>query len=64
MMETVNVYGECPQCGGPLSPVWFLEEEYVKGIRTGRKRKACSHLLCDRCGHIEIVDDSFDGPWY
>lgn len=60
-------YGYC-ECGGRLFPVWFTDEEYsiVKGImfRTGRKRRACSHLVCESCLKNHCVDDSFDGPWY
>lgn len=59
-----DLYGTCPECGYPLSPVFFTEEERDRhGILTGRKRKACSHLLCERCGFVEIVDDTFDGEW-
>lgn len=62
-------FGACCKCGNTeLAPVYFTEyeEEKVAGvfIRTGRKRRAVSHLECDVCGHRECVDDSFDGPWY
>jgi hypothetical protein len=50
-------------CGKPMSKIWFTESEYSKGIKTGRTRRAVSHLLCDSCGKEEIVDDSFDTPW-
>lgn len=60
-------YGEC-ECGGALRPVWFIEEEYevVAGIqcRTGRRRRACSHLTCECCLRNYCVDDSFDWPWH
>jgi hypothetical protein len=63
-METK--FGNC-QCGGNLLPVWFTEEETktVNGsmFKTGRKRKACSHLECSRCFKRECVDDSFDSPF-
>lgn len=54
---------KCSICGGRMVPVWFKEYEYKNGIRTGRKRKACSHLECLVCGEKSIIDDSFDGPW-
>lgn len=57
-------YGIC-ECGTPLSPVWFIEEERDKHFhKTGRKRKACSHLICEDCGKTYPVDDTFDGMWY
>lgn len=66
-MENKYDYGECRRCGGKLVPVWFTEEEQVviDGIlcRTGRKRRACSHLTCTDCLANESVDDTFDGPW-
>lgn len=34
-----------------------------KGIKTGRKRTACSHLVCEYCGKTYPVDDTFDGEW-
>lgn len=56
-------YGTC-ECGFPLEPVWFTEEERNKrGIKTGRKRTACSHLLCEYCGKVYPVDNTFDKPW-
>ena len=59
-------YGEC-ECAGKLSPVWFQEEEIaiMHGImcRTGRHRRAVSHLVCEECLRNYAVDDSFDGPW-
>ena len=27
-----SIYGMCSECGTPLEPVWFIEEEY-KTIR-------------------------------
>lgn len=57
-------YGICYRCGSPLQPVFFTEAERDShGILTGRVRKACSHLLCERCGCTEVVDNTFDGPW-
>lgn len=57
-------------CGneGEFEKVWFEEPEYKTSggiqVRTGRYRKACSHLVCLECGKNHCVDDSFDGPWY
>lgn len=55
-------YGEC-ECGAPLEPVWFIEHERKRGIKTGRKRRACSHLTCSYCTRKYPVDDTFDSPW-
>ena len=59
-------YGLCAVCGQNLVPICFIEEEEVieQGVwvNTGRTRHAVSHLVCPHCGHIECVDDSFDGP--
>jgi len=45
--------------------VWFEEPEYDKHNRkTGRYRKAVSHIVCTNCGKNICVDDSFDSPWY
>lgn len=64
----MNNYGTCNKCSIELKPVYFIEEEIkvVGGslIRTGRKRRAVSHLECQCCGKKECVDDSFDGNWY
>lgn len=61
------MYGNCHECGHSLSPVWFEEEEVKveKGsmYKTGRVRRACSHLVCSCCGKKEAVDDTFDGKW-
>lgn len=64
-----DFYGECERCGGELKPTWFIEEEYKTTndghkYRTGRKRRAVSHLTCDICFKNYCVDDSFDGAWY
>ncbi len=63
-----KVYGTCCNCGSVLEPIFFIEEEYKVEygamIKTGRKKKACSHLECPNCGKKECVDDTFDGPWY
>lgn len=56
-------YGSCPQCGEPLCPVWFEEEEFVEGKFTGRVRWAVSCLLCKECLLHVNVDDSFDLQW-
>lgn len=60
-------FGAC-ECGEDLEPIWFIEEEYetVCGnmYRTGRKRRAVSHLTCPLCLRNYPVDDSFDGGWY
>ena len=56
-------YGCCPQCGEPLYPVWFEEEEFVEGKFTGRVRWAVSCLLCKVCLLHVNVDDSFDLHW-
>lgn len=67
MHEFDNRYGYCPECGGDLAPVHFIEEEYKicdgRLYKTGRKRWAVSHLVCTRCLKNQCVDDSFDGPW-
>lgn len=59
-------YGKC-ECGYLLEPIWFTEEQTdVSGgimIKTGRKRKACSHLVCSGCLRNYCVDDSFDSSW-
>ena len=64
----MSKYGYCSECGAPLEPVWFTEEEtkVVGGImiHTGRTRRAVSHLECPDCFNKEAVDDSFDGPWH
>mgnify|MGYP000090298157 FL=1 len=45
-------FGVC-DCGGSLIPVWFTEEEtkVANGTmyKTGRVRRACSHLVCEAC---------------
>lgn len=65
-MENQYKYGTC-ECGGELAPVWFEEEEHVvrdgNMYRTGRKRTACSHLVCIECFKNYCVDGTFDGPW-
>lgn len=33
-------------------------------MKTGRKRQAVSHLICEDCLKQQIVDNSFDGEWY
>ena len=68
MNTKVAFYGLC-ECGGSLIPVWFTEEEYKVTqdgfqYRTGRKRRAVSHLVCEDCLKNFCVDDSFDGAWY
>ena len=60
-------FGVC-DCGGSLIPVWFTEEEtkVANGImyKTGRVRRACSHLVCEDCLKNFCVDDTIDGPWH
>lgn len=65
-MAVLNI--ECPKCRNIMIPIWFIEEEekYVNGYypyKTGRKRRAVSHLECPNCFTKECVDDSFDEPW-
>ena len=66
-MAEKTVFGDCDNCGTPLQPVWFVEEEIrcIAGtwVKTGLIRDAVSYLLCPECGAQIIVDDSFDGPW-
>ena len=57
-----NKYGLC-KCGSPLTPVRFIEKEYVHGVFTGRTRISVSHLLCEDYGRSYTVDDSFDSEW-
>jgi len=57
----MSKYGECLDCGYPLSPVWFEAKERNRdGNLTGRVKTACSYLLCENCGHTVIVDGTFD----
>ena len=68
MSIKVAFYGLC-ECGGSLIPAWFTEEGYKvtqdgHQYRTGRKRRAVSHLVCEACLKNFCVDDSFDGAWY
>lgn len=61
-------YGVC-ECGASLEPEFFTEEEEKvtpEGwkYKTGRKRRAVSHLFCPCCLKNYCVDDSFDGPWH
>ena len=62
-----DMFGNCAECGHPLTAVWFTEEEYetVSGImtKTGRKRRAVDYLVCESCRCKYCVDDSFDGEW-
>ena len=66
-MKKLN-FGKCPYCNGELRPIWFIEEETVVRsghlMKTGRKRQAVSHLICEDCLKQQIVDNSFDGEWY
>lgn len=66
--DSMNIdYGICDYCGGELYPVWFTEEEtnieHGSMYKTGRRRRAVSHLVCEQCLKNFVVDDSFDGPW-
>lgn len=63
-----SIYGNC-SCGYHLEAVFFEEQEekiYKDGfkVKTGRYRKAVSHLICENCGKNHCVDDTFDGDWY
>jgi hypothetical protein len=62
-----NNYPICSKCKVTMEPIWFREEEIVRGVygyyKTGRERTACSHFECSYCGEKECVDDTFDGPW-
>ena len=62
-----NIYGECCECGTPLEPIWFIQDEYntIDGCmyKTGRKRRAIDYLICPYCLCKECVDDSFDESW-
>ena len=64
----MSMYGTCPHCGGELYAVWFTEDETVVAngclYRTGRKRSAVSHLVCNDCFTNQAVDDTYDGAWY
>lgn len=58
----------CEECGHQMEKVMFTEKEQRLTsagyyYETGRERIACSHLECPECGHREVVDDTFDGPW-
>lgn len=60
-----SIYGEC-SCGYPLYPVWFEEPEekiYKDGskLKTGRYRKAVSHLICEYCGKNYCIDCPLGG---
>ena len=64
----MNDFGICHFCGGLLEPVYFIEEELKLTsdghlYKTGRTRRAVSHLVCSCCLKNQCVDDSFDGPW-
>ncbi len=60
----------CCKCGYGMAMVHYIEQEEVQHSRggpyykTGRVRRAVSHLLCEYCGHQEAVDGSLDGPYY
>lgn len=58
-----NNFGKCEDCNINLKPCWFVEEETINNIKTGRARNAVSHLFCENCGKTYTTDDSFDGPW-
>ena len=57
---------KCPVCGEKMTPIMFLEEEWSPDghYRTGRVRRACSHLEGEYCGNKECVDGDFlAGVW-
>lgn len=59
----MDVY--CSKCGWQMVvESWFEEKEYRNGYSTGRVRNAASNLICPNCLNTEIIDDTFDGPWY
>lgn len=65
----MGYYGVCEKCGADMQPVWFTEEEYKVTndgfrYRTGRERRAVSHLECPYCFAKACVDDTFDGAWH
>lgn len=61
-------FGKCDICDADLEPIWFEEEEtkveHGCMYKTGRKRTACSHLVCPYCLKNFAVDDTFDRPWH
>ena len=64
----MSKFGKCSNCDVDLEPVYFTEDEYettFNGVqyKTGRKRRAVSHLVCPACFVHVTVDDSFDSPW-
>lgn len=63
----LNIF--CSNCGSKMEPVWYTDKETKITLdgtiyETGKHRNACSHLLCENCGSIEIVDDSFDTQYH
>ena len=58
-----SLCSKCELCGGTIGPIIFVEQEYDRGVFTGRIRQAISHLECEGCGNKAVIDDSFDGPW-
>ena len=62
----VPMFGYCPKCAddNKLIPIYFIEHEYIKGKKTGRIRRAVSHLECAVCGRSFTIDDSFDALWH
>lgn len=63
-----SIYGNCDRCNSQLEPIWFTEYEYETyggtRVKTGRKRKSVSHLICPNCMKNYIVGDSYDGSWH
>lgn len=62
--QLIDLDIKCERCGNKMYPVLFEEKEFKKGVFTGKKRTAVSHLECRICGKKEVVDDSFDGDWH
>jgi hypothetical protein len=61
----------CPVCMQKMSKSMFLEKEekYDPGVKawspTGYARWQCNYLICEFCGHEELVDDdTFAEEWF
>lgn len=47
---------ECPECGEEMVPMYTIEEEEIRGIKTDRKRFIVDYFLCEYCGAKELTD--------